>query len=135
VARGGSGITMTLKGDKELQKQLLALSPKIQKKLYRSSMRKAMKPVLSAAKNNVPVFSGALKGSLKIRSAKRKRGRIRIEVRTTDGFFKGDEFYGGFMELGTSKLPARPFLRPALQEKESIVIATLISEIRKLLPS
>jgi HK97 gp10 family phage protein len=51
---------------------------------------------------------------------------IHAEVDEDDGTavvrvsFDADHFYGLFAEVGTSRIPARPFLRPALTKKRSI---------------
>jgi HK97 gp10 family phage protein len=34
-------------------------------------------------------------------------------------------FYGRFLELGTSKISAKPFLRPALDEMENVAVVTM----------
>lgn len=122
-AGGGRGISIDVLGDKRLQRKLLRLEPKVQRKVVRQAMREAARPVLEAAKARVPVDSGALRDSLKIRAATKKRtgrrGQIGVVVTTEDGFFQGEQFYGAFLELGTSQQPARPYLRPAIDEKRA----------------
>ncbi len=44
-----------------------------------------------------------------------------------------ESFYGRFLELGTVKLSARPFLRPALDSKKSEVIAKFIEVIKRFI--
>jgi HK97 gp10 family phage protein len=43
-------------------------------------------------------------------------------VRNQDGTKKDMPFYWKFMEFGTSKLPATPFLRPAFEAKKEDAI-------------
>jgi len=42
-----------------------------------------------------------------------------------------DAFYGLFQELGTSTMPAKPFLRPALDESEGEVVETVRQELAR----
>lgn len=128
----GTGVIVT--GDLELDAKLSTLEKKVQKKVAKKSMRKAAKEIiLPEAKNRVPVDSGALEESLVVRSLKRSRSRIGVEVRTKEGFFKGDEFYGGFIEFGTATQKAQPFLRPAGYGNEPRIRELIIQDIKQAL--
>ena len=110
-------------------------SEKDAKQIMNKAMKLAMEPVLSLARNLVPVDSGALQDSLRIEARKPtnkdKHSRyvsatdIVISTVTTapanamkkKGFndFKPD-FRALAMEFGTAKIPGgKPFLRPALE--------------------
>jgi HK97 gp10 family phage protein len=134
-------------GVPELQAKLNALTAKMQKKTLRTAMKAAGKRVLEEAKAKVPIaavaslsdkqieqgkFPGQLHDSLKIVTSARKF-RVSVRVQTDEGWFKGDAFYGGFVELGTSKMVAKPYLRPALNENKDRCIAIIRDEIRTLL--
>lgn len=41
----------------------------------------------------------------------------------------GDTFYWRFLELGTSKMPARPFMRPALENNVDKVVGTFVEDL------
>ena len=107
-----------IEGAKELEKKLLSFEPKLGRKVVRQALRKGAKVIQSAAKSNVPVKSGALKKSIKVRALKKRRQSYGVMVATSDGWFKGDEFYGAFLEFGTSKMPAKPFVRPAFDAEK-----------------
>jgi len=68
-------------------------------------------------RNNAPVNTGFLKNS--------------ITVRETDG--RADMVVGApyafFVEYGTSKMPAQPFIRPALDDKQ--ITAKVQSELKE----
>ena len=120
--KAGSGIagTIALRGADELLKGLQELEPAIAKKILRSAMRQAAKPILDEAKRRVPVLTGELRKSLKIRALKRNnKGRIGVVISTEKGFFKGETFYGAFLEFGTKKMPAKPFIRPAFEANKA----------------
>jgi HK97 gp10 family phage protein len=120
-------------GAPELKAVLAALEPKVAKKLTRQAMRKAQKIVLADAKRLVPVDTGQLKKSLSIRALKRSRSRFGVSVQTKEGLFKGEQFYGGFIELGTKKMQARPYLRPALYDNEARVREVFAGSLRELI--
>lgn len=122
-------------GDKELDRRLRSLPPKVLKKLARRAVRPAAKEVLARAIDEVPVDTGDLEDSLKVRALKRSRknkDKVGSRVVTGEGFFKGDQYYGGFVEFGTSKMAARPFLRPAAISAEPAVKRVFTSAMKRI---
>jgi len=122
-----------LTGDKALDKKLSTLEGKVRNKIARKAIRKAAKPVLDAAKANVPVESGKLRKSLTIRALRKSsknKFRVGARVTTRDGLFSGETFYGGFVEFGTATQAPRPFLIPALASNSGRVDSILREEIR-----
>lgn len=109
---------VTITGDKALDRKLATMDQKLETKLLRKAVRIVAKDVADTAKRLVPVDSGRLRRSIKVRAAKRsRRNRGVVKVRVTTGqqdkLFVGEAFYGGMVEFGTSKMEAQPFLRPA----------------------
>ena len=113
----------------KLNAKLWELETKESKKGAKRATREAAKVVLRYAKSNVPVDSGALKKSLKVKAMKRSRknkdqvGSTVITGIDTMKAFVGDQFYGQFIEFGWtlrdgSEEPPRPFLRPALWDNK-----------------
>lgn len=126
-------ILLKVLGVRRIDKALADLEPKIQKKILRDGLKAGAKIVADEAKLKVPVDSGDLKKSIKVRAGKRAgRGKIRRTVVTGKGFFKGQEFYGGFVEFGTRKMRARPFMRPAYEAKKKQAKNASIDEINRL---
>lgn len=100
-------------------------------KLENKALKNAAEPVLDDAKatNAFKNRSGKLRKGLKITNVKKKDGMKYILV----GVDRGDNsevFYGKFIEFGTSKMPARPFLQPAY-EKNKQNIKRIIAETLK----
>lgn len=71
----------------------------------RAAMKKALDDISAGAKNRAPVDTGALKSSIST-STQGNRDYARGEVGPTVN-------YAGFVENGTSRQRAQPYLRPA----------------------
>lgn len=73
--------------------------------------------VMGLARQKVPVDSGALRDSIRVT---RLKGDPKLNIRVYAGNRKqrgeGGAFYAHMVEYGTVKMPAKPFLRPALHE-------------------
>jgi HK97 gp10 family phage protein len=64
------------------------------------------------ARQLVPVASGKLKDTIRV---VRLKGDPKQNIRVYAGNrIKGGAFYAGFVEYGTVKMKAKPYLRPAL---------------------
>lgn len=129
---------VTFKGGTELERALLELSDRVAKKLARQALRKAAKPILDAAKANVPVHEGRLRRALrtKVDQGYDRQSKSKLPVMTATIDVSGTgaktyrpakterarysyqigsrpDVYGKFVEAGTSDTPAQPFMRPA----------------------
>jgi HK97 gp10 family phage protein len=124
-------MSIAIKGAKELERKLLSFEPKLAKKIVRTALRDGAKLILEAAKANVPVATGALRDSLKVRAMRKRRFTYGIMVATAAGWFKGEQFYGAFVEFGTSRLAARPFVRPAFDSEKDAAEKTIVDGIRQ----
>lgn len=69
------------------------------------AMGKALNDISAGAKNRSPVDTGALRNSISV-ELQNRGGTIRGEVGPTTS-------YAGFLEHGTSRMRAQPYLRPA----------------------
>lgn len=98
---------VTVIGDKEVIARMKALPEKLFKKMERQGLRSGAKIVEQACKANVPKDTGAWLSSIKVRAGKRRKGQISVVVGSAEGWFKGDQFYAGFVEFG-HKIGKRP---------------------------
>lgn len=122
-------IDISMVGDKELTKQLKKLDFKLQKKIVRQSISKAMLPVRNAAIANAPVDSGKLKASIK-RKNKTKRGVSRSSIVTgtrSELGIKTKGYYPAAIEYGYKKkngehVPAKSFMRKAISDNQTSVL-------------
>jgi HK97 gp10 family phage protein len=149
-ARGSTAVSVKVEGLKELQAALAELSKATQRNTIRRSLISAAKPFVDRAKTLVPVDTGDLKNAIvaggKIEAAgkaeyaevKRSGGSdadALAAMRTARRSGKGSEiviyagvqklaWYAHFVEFGTEKKQARPFIRPAWDaEKDNMMEA------------
>lgn len=125
-----------IQGLAELQKRLLEFGPKIAGNEQRNATRAAAAVFRDAIKQTAPVRTGLLRASLvvnkrrsgegpnvvkygvRLRPAKKQKYGNTSENRRKRRVGKrydveGPAFYGRFLEYGTSKMRAQPFMRPA----------------------
>lgn len=129
-------ISFEVKGLSALEQQLTELGTELAVKTLAKAARRAFKPVLDTALSMVPRDSGALANSLKLTTSKPKEGAVvvvGISIGRADG--KRGELPPArrwhFVELGTAKMQAHPFLRPALDTNANAVLEGLKEELRK----
>jgi len=128
-------VDITLLGAPELQAQFKLLPLKVQKKLLRQGMRKSGKLVRDEARRLVPVDSGALKKSLKVRAAPGKRGSFGIRIMTGERSELGIDpdasgYYPASVEFGSRTQPAQPYLRAAADAKREEVFSIMRAAVR-----
>ncbi|MBY6900384.1 hypothetical protein CF055_10490 [Clostridium botulinum] len=95
-----------------------------------AALKKAGELIVEEAKNNVPVKTEKLKKGLKVSGVRKKNGNKFVLA----GIQKGDNskiFYGKFLEFGTSKMKARPFMGPAYESKKEEAKEVIKEELRK----
>lgn len=125
-----------------VDRALAAVEPRVERRIVRRGARNAARPVLAMAKRLVPKRTGALEKAIRLRAIKRSRatkGLIGVSVLVSEGLFKGDQFYGGMVELGArwhtswgkalSPLAPQQFLQKSLQRNREVVMDTFIEEV------
>lgn len=136
-SQGSLTLEVELHGFDELARKLSEFSDSVAKRLAKSSLKRAMKPVLETAQSLCPVSEdgshgnppGYLRDSLTVSTASGK-GKITARVQSKKGAFEPGKYYGGYLEYGTCKMAARPFLRPALDQNKQVCLDLLAAEIR-----
>lgn len=122
-----------VKGLRELQRALLELPKKLDRIVLNSALMSGARLIVADAKLRVPVRTGELRRNIRARTVKpegRHTATVIVGVRklTKKQLFKlrkkksranaSDPYYWRFVEMGTSKMSARPFLRPAFESKK-----------------
>lgn len=103
---------------------------KVGTRIENNTLKKAGQIIVDEAKNNVSVRTGNLKEGLKVSGVRKKDGKKFVLA----GIQKGDNskiFYGKFLEFGTSKMSARPFMAPAYESKKQEVEDIIKEELIK----
>jgi HK97 gp10 family phage protein len=128
-------ITFKVEGLQELERRLLEFGPKVARNGLRAANFAGAKVFREAAKQSAPVRTGLLKASISafkrqspqnvakhsvgVKGVRKKYANTAANRRARRVGRKyqadGPAFYGRFLEFGTSKMSARPFLRPAFQ--------------------
>lgn len=133
-------LTVNFTGWDELRTKFESLDRGLRKKITQRAVRKGGKILLDHAKALVPVKTGGLKNSLKIKQKTSKDGFVKIMVGTSAGWFGGDEFYGAFQEFGwkqghrrlgntRKKIPGEHYVEYTFKEKATEASQAIIDEL------
>lgn len=125
MARRTSRMRLRVEGADEIIKALQKADKELQRELN-DLISEAAVIVFREADSRVPIKSGAARASLKIETGHTKKGVFYANV-TVGG---GDTFYITFYELGTSRQPPRPFMRPSLDKSRHKIRQHLIEGLR-----
>lgn len=122
-------ITAKIHGMRQLQAKLYRLQAEVPS-LLRQSLMKAAEPIRDEAQLRAPVSEGAgghLAAGIKIRPVKHASpGRVEVRVGVKEKLW-----YGVFPEYGTSKMAARPFMRPAFDARKAEALRILKDELKR----
>lgn len=118
-----------IEGLEEVKQLLQDMGDAAQGILDQASKRGA-ELVLAEAKKNVPVDTGRLRDSLFVKKSKVKNGQVKSEYTVTK---QSDVTYFAPVELGTSKMKARPFLRPAVDQNLKAIAKTVQDDVLEAL--
>ena len=106
-------------GFKELDDDFKLLSNAEQRKVSRKAVRAGAVVFRDAVRANAPVHSGLLKRSVSVDTVRGsltagvKFKKVLAKKKGKKGRHKSMPYYWYFLENGTSKMPAQPFVRPA----------------------
>ena len=151
-------IEVKLTGLKELEKALEQLPKEIQSRPLRSAVSAAAKVIVDDVKARVPVgetgnlktavyryrsrrnsstgretfFVGIRQGKAQYKDTayNRRRGRVGKTYKTA-----GEAYYWRFLEFGTAKMQAKPFLRPAFEANKSKAVEVMKDRLGKAIQS
>ena len=120
-------------GLRELDKALNRLPLKARAPIMRRALMRAMEPVKQAAIAQAPILTGNLRTNIVKRTSIPKAGNsFTAEARVS---VLSDAFYGMFHEFGTVKLPARPFMRPAVDNNAETAVTIFRRQLKESIES
>ena len=142
------GISFTIEGLDALQSKLQALKFDVQKKGGRFALRKAAKVIADRVRSNASGIDDPESAeSISKNIAERWNGRLNKKSGGNDLGFRigvlggakdpgkedsknpgGTTFHWRFVEFGTSKMQAHPFVRPAMEQAGQQAIDTFVNE-------
>jgi len=108
-----------------LQDKLDKLAEKASPRELGQALKFAAEPVVESAKSRVSVRTKELRNDIHSRLMQANTAGVTVVVGTK-------HFYGRFLETGTRRMAARPWLRPALDENQDEVVRRFRGEIRRL---
>ena len=129
-----AGEVVRIEGLDELKRKLAEVPKAMRKRVLRNALAAGAREVRDVAKRNAPVMTlgtslkapyrkpGTVKQAIRVRTSKadRRAGDVGVfvNVRPAKAGQRGaknpnDPFYWRFLEFGTKKMPARPFLQRA----------------------
>lgn len=100
-----------IEGLDELERQFDRLADTSKRKVMMKALNAGVAPIKKEAKKNAPVDKGVLRKSIRSK-------QMRYTEKPSVGIYvSGKGYYWYFIENGTSKMAAAPFLRPAADAK------------------
>ncbi len=108
-------MTVRILGAREMDSLLAELGPRVAKRVAGNAMRAGARVIRREARRRVRVRTGALKRSIVVRAG-REPGTAVV------GFLRPTSRRAHLVEFGTRHSPARPFMRPAIDETANEVI-------------
>jgi HK97 gp10 family phage protein len=120
--------TIQITGLSDLEKRLRELPDRLAKNVLRGAVRAGAVVIQKEAKLLAPKDTGEMARDIMVKAAKSSKGFIAYHVYVRTGKksrlagrkrnVNRDSFYWRFVEFGTSKMAAKPFMRPAFDTKK-----------------
>ncbi|MFO8012125.1 MAG: HK97 gp10 family phage protein [Phycisphaerae bacterium] len=125
-------VALKVEGAREIRRRLAALPRTVEKRIVRRAVREGAKIVREEAERRCPVATGRLRRTLTQRKGRQRRGSYTVAVQHNWKRYYGQvPFYGGFVEYGTRRMPARPYMRPAADAKQDEAGRAVIQSLQE----
>ena len=143
--------TVKIEGLKELANALRELPARIGKSALRGAVYAGAKVIKDEAKQRAPQYTGpvseghpppgTLKRSIIIKQIREKSSQShqtfyvtvrkgkKYQKQGKKGNLSQDAYYASWVEFGTAKMSARPFLRPAFESRKSAAVEAIKSKL------
>jgi len=123
------GWGVEIEGAKFVRNTMKDLMPREARNIARRAVVAVARQVRDTARENAPRDSGTLKKAIRSRRSKGGRDKANAEVNVTTGTeARRDGWYWHFIEFGTTKMKAQPFIQPTLAEWRNKAAAAFETE-------
>lgn len=141
ASKNGKKMRVKLSGFAELVDRLSDLETAVEKELGKLTVKAANIVKEAAIKNAPRGITGRLKNSIRIYSGSTKNKSKNTDKKYANvsiGSKPGETteesgYYATFYEFGTSRQPARPFLRPAFTKSKRKIRAVMTDGIKEII--
>ncbi len=121
-----SQVEVRIEGLRELDRKLRRLEGRVARKIVRDATRKGAQALRKEIRAAAPRRTGFLRRHIRYRTTSRSPTHYTISVGPDRG-----AFYGRFVELGTQKMAARPFMRPAFERARERIVRIVTDRLRE----
>jgi len=121
-------ITVNITGEKELLRKLKSLPKEIAGEHLERAVLEGAEIIREEASNRAPRRTGKLAANIVTEVEEKEKNRATVNIGPAK-----EVFYGLFVERGTSKMRAKPFLRPAIDEKKEEAEKAIINALKRRL--
>jgi HK97 gp10 family phage protein len=128
MARRRKNPVFHIEGAEELNEALRDVGDSVTGIIVRQAAEAGANVIAEEAQRLAPVDEGDLRDSIKAKPRRIQQGRAQFEIGPG-----GDAWYGKLVELGTEKMPAKPYLRPAFDAKQEEAQQAVADAIRAAL--
>lgn len=135
-----------IQGGVELSRVLKQMPGNVAKKHLKAAIAQGAKDIRDEARARAPVDTGRLKKNIIVKYIAEKSdnysvtyyvlarsgakfAKMRIKRKGQVRYVDNDAFYWRFLEYGTAKMSARPFMRPAFQAKKDKALGSIIGKL------
>lgn len=117
---------IALTGDREARANLSRIAASVGDDRMRIFAMQALEPVAEDARSLVPVRSGITRDGIVVSDRLPDGADAEFNGRAVFvGVLEGDSYWAGFLEFGTVKMRAKPFLLPAIDANQDRVFDLL----------
>lgn len=107
-------------GLKELDQALQQMAWPAARRALRKGMRQGANVVRDEVRAKAPVKTGNLRRKIRTRERREDADGLRFAIE-----IPRSAFYGRFIEFGTSRIAAKPFMRPAAEAKTEAAVSAM----------
>lgn len=122
-------LRIKVEGVEDVLKALRKADEDLKREMH-NIVAEAVEIVFREADAKVPILSGAARDSLRIETGFNSDGLYYANVTVGD---KATTYYIVFYELGTSRQPPRPFMRPSLDGKRNEIRKYMIKRLKEVI--